>query len=66
LFAGPYGGPTRSTRHTRSLTAPNALRDNGKKAVLVLKGAKAPAWLTEGVPYLKKDETKDPPKEPAK
>jgi hypothetical protein len=32
-----------------------------------LKGAKASAWLTEGVPYLKKDEKKDPPKpEPAK
>jgi len=44
----------------------NALRDNGKKAVLVLKGAKAPGWLTEGVPYLKKDAKPEPPKEPAK
>jgi len=31
-----------------------------------LKGAKAQAWLTEGVPYLKKDEKKEPPKEPAR
>jgi hypothetical protein len=31
-----------------------------------LKGAKAPAWLTEGVPYLKKDAKPEPPKEPAK
>jgi len=30
------------------------------------RSSKAPAWLTEGVPYLKKDEKKDPPKEPAK
>jgi hypothetical protein len=95
LLTGPYGGPTRSTRHTWSPTVPNALRYNGKKAVLLaypneghhlaglanqrdltvrfmeffdhyLKGAKAPAWLTEGVPYLKKDEKKEPPKEPAK
>jgi len=27
---------------------------------------KAPAWLTEGVPHLKKDATPKPPKEPAK
>jgi len=100
LLTGPYGGPRRSTRHTCLLAAPNALRDNGKKAVLLaypneghhlaglanqrdltvrfmqffdhyLKGAKAPAWLTDGVPYLKKDEKKEPakpeaPKEPAK
>jgi len=67
----------------------NALRDNGKKAVMLaypneghhlaglanqrdltvrfmeffdhdLKGAKAPAWLTEGVPYLKKDGKPEP------
>jgi len=31
-----------------------------------LEGAKAPAWLTEGVPYLKKDAKPDAPKEPAK
>ena len=32
-----------------------------------LKGAPAPKWLSEGVPYLKKDEKKEPPKpEPAK
>ena len=31
-----------------------------------LKGAKAPVWLTEGVPYLKKDATKEPSTEPAK
>ena len=32
-----------------------------------LKGAKAPAGLTEGVPYLKRDAKKEPPKpEPAK
>jgi tetratricopeptide (TPR) repeat protein len=72
----------------------NALRYNGKKAVLLaypneghglrglanrkdltiryfeffdhyLKGAKAPAWMTEGVPYLKKDAKPEPPKEPA-
>ena len=32
-----------------------------------LKGAPAPKWLSDGVPYLKKDEAKTPPKtEPAK
>lgn len=32
-----------------------------------LKGAPAPAWLSEGVPFLKKNEKKEPPKsEPAK
>jgi len=31
-----------------------------------LKGAKEPAWLTEGVPYLKEDGTKEPSTEPAK
>jgi hypothetical protein len=30
-----------------------------------LKGAPAPTWLSEGMPYLKKDEKKNPPKEPA-
>ncbi len=69
----------------------NALRYNGKKAVLLaypneghglrnmanrkdltiryfqffdhyLKGAPAPKWLTDGVPYLKKDENRDPGK----
>jgi tetratricopeptide (TPR) repeat protein len=30
-----------------------------------LKGAPAPAWLTEGVPYLKKDAKPEPPKPPA-
>ena len=27
-----------------------------------LKGVKAPAWLTDGMPYLKKDEKKEPGK----
>jgi len=27
-----------------------------------VKGARAPAWLTEGVPYLKKDAKPEPPK----
>ena len=69
----------------------NALRYNGKKAVLLaypgeghhlgglanqkdltvrfmeffdhyLKGAPAPKWLTEGVPYLKKQASREPPK----
>ena len=31
-----------------------------------LKGAPAAQWLSEGVPYLKKDAKPDPPKEPAK
>ena len=32
-----------------------------------LKGAPAPKWPSEGVPYLKKDQNKEPPKpEPAK
>ena len=31
-----------------------------------LKGAPAPKWLKEGVPYLKKDAKPEPPKEPAK
>jgi hypothetical protein len=32
-----------------------------------LKGAPAPKWLSDGVPFLKKDEQKSPPKtEPAK
>jgi len=73
----------------------NALRYNGKKAVLLaypgeghhlggvanqkdltvrfmefmdhyLKGAPAPKWLSEGVPYLKKDAKPEPAKEPAK
>jgi dipeptidyl aminopeptidase/acylaminoacyl peptidase len=69
----------------------NALRYNGKKAVLLaypneghhlgglanqrdlttrffeffdhyLKGAPAPKWLTDGMPYLKKDAVREPPK----
>jgi hypothetical protein len=31
-----------------------------------LRSSKAPARLTEGVPYLKKNATPEPPKEPAK
>jgi hypothetical protein len=31
-----------------------------------MRSSKAPAWLTEGVAYLKKDATPQPPKGPAK